>query len=128
MLLYVLAGCAAEVGAPAEPTPFDAVEIWTGPMGQCEAEAPGVRYLRLPKPEVEYLCESGRAAGCFVQDMGAADADPGPALVLWDSPDAPRDLVAHELAHWLYSCSGLGASRANHHEELFNDTIQGMSY
>lgn len=119
LLAVALLGCVAEAGPePPWPTRSLALEMWGGPVGECESAQLNVSYLE--RPDFERLCfieEDETAEGCFVP--------PGTIRIL-EVRRRSRRLLAHELGHWLFWCSGLGAGDENHDDPLFIDAVEGM--
>lgn len=99
------------------PSPEHARDAWPADLWteRCEREAGQVELTVGSGAEVEDRC-SGHVYGCF-------RSAPPRILVSTDRPLPPEHVAAHELAHWLYSCSGLGSSNDNHGEPLFEESI-----
>jgi hypothetical protein len=146
VLLLVLSACATPApGASPEPIPMPtaavALELFPADLvtPRCEAEAPALRVYLAPRLDVEWACTAGRqhvdVSGCFKSrtrfspgELGAPSDTSRPwVFAANDDHDyTPAEIVAHELGHWLFSCSGLGADNSNHNDALFQAIVESL--
>lgn len=120
------------------PTAELALSLWPADLvtERCVEEASTVGVLVTSMDVVNHACTNravAEVAGCFKAHTelrgfeGIEPHEPHPWVIVSEDSGYPLGFaIAHELAHWLYACSGLGASYDNHDELLFLDTIESM--
>ena len=139
MVLALLGACVNPVEGPDAswpkrlPLAEEALAVWPEELttDECRESLPRTGIYLTSRREVVRICGGNeRARGCYRHNIIMAILDEKeirPWIIAADDIVKPASaIVAHEWAHALMRCSGLGGTNDDHGQELFEDTIEGI--